>query len=118
VESFFETISAFSYNARANLTLNLAYNWELATDLNLYARRGYSDSTLNTTDWIWNASISKTLLRGNLVVKAEAVDLLAQVSQVRNVINAQGRTETWVNSLPRYALLHLIYRLNIIPKRK
>lgn len=34
------------------------------------------------------------------------------------VINAKGRTETWVNSISRYAMLHLIYRFNIMPKKK
>jgi hypothetical protein len=56
-------------------------------------------------------------LGGKLTTKIEAVDLLAQVSQVRYEINAQGRTETWVNSLPRYVMLHLIYRFQILPKK-
>ncbi len=114
----FETINALLCNARANCLLNFAYGWQVATDLNLYARRGYSDNTLNTTDWVWNASLSKTFLKGQLTAKVEAVDILGQVSSVRNIINAQGRTETWVNSLPRYAMAHLIYRFNIMPKKK
>lgn len=114
----FETIHALNYNARANCVLNFNYGWQIATDLNLYCRRGYSDNTLNTTDWIWNASVSKTFLKNKLAVKAEGVDILGQVSQVRNAINAQGRTETWVNSMPRYAMLHLIYRFQVLPARK
>jgi len=114
----FAPINAMLYNARANCLLNFTYGWQVSTDLNLYARRGYSDSTLNTTDWIWNASVAKNFLKGQLTVKAEAVDILGQISQVSNVINAQGRTETWMNSLPRYAMLHVIYRLNILPKKK
>lgn len=114
---FFPKISALGYNARVDGVVNLVYGWQLASDLNLYARRGYSDNTLNTTDWIWNASISKTFLKGNLILKAEAIDILGQMSQIRTSLNAQGRTETWVNSMPRYAMLHLIYRLNIQPKK-
>jgi hypothetical protein len=113
----FETINAFNYNARLNSLVNMGAGWQLSSDLNLYARRGYSDNTLNTTDWIWNATLSKSFLGGKLTTKIEAVDLLAQVSQVRYEINAQGRTETWVNSLPRYVMLHLIYRFQILPKK-
>lgn len=118
LNNLFAPINAFGYNARANCLLNFRYEWQISTDMNLYARRGYSDNTLNTTDWIWNASISKSFLKNQLTVKAEAIDILGQVSQVRNIINAQGRTETWINSTPRYVMLHVIYRLNIMPKKK
>ena len=33
-------------------------------------------------------------------------------------MNSQGRTEARYNTLPRYAMLHVIYRLNIQPKKK
>ena len=29
-----------------------------------------------------------------------------------------GHTETWYFSIPRYAMLHLNYRVNITPKRR
>jgi hypothetical protein len=48
----------------------------------------------------------------------DGFDLLGNLSNVRRTINAQGRTETWNNVTPRYALLHVIYRLNKQPKRK
>ena len=34
------------------------------------------------------------------------------------MLNSQGRTETYRNSLPRYVMLHAIYRLNIKPKKR
>jgi hypothetical protein len=115
--ALFDPISAFDYTATANITLNFPYNWQLTTDMNMYARRGYNDNTLNSTDWVWNASVSKSLLKGKFTVKLNAVDMLGQISHVRKTINAQGRTETWVNSMPRYAMLHLIYRFQIMPKK-
>jgi hypothetical protein len=33
------------------------------------------------------------------------------------VVNAQGRTETFVNALPRYAILHVAYHFNVKPKK-
>ena len=37
---------------------------------------------------------------------------------VTRIVNAQGRTETYTNVLPRYALLHVVYRFNKQPKKK
>lgn len=45
-------------------------------------------------------------------------DLLQQLSTIRRTVNAQGRTETWYNTLPSYATLHLVYRLDVKPKRR
>jgi len=36
---------------------------------------------------------------------------------VRTYINAQGRTEVRYNTIPNYFMAHVIYRLNIKPKR-
>ena len=114
----FDNISAFDITAGANATLNLPQNWQITTDLNLYNRSGYSDRTLNTTNWVWNASLAKTLLKGNLTLRLNAVDILKQISNVQHTVNAQGRTETWVNSQPRYVMLHVVYSFNVMPKKK
>ena len=111
-------ISAFDITAGANATLNLPMNWQITTDLNLYNRNGYSDHTLNTTNWVWNASVAKAILKGNLTFRLNAVDILKQISNVQHTVNAQGRTETWVNSQPRYVMLHVVYRFNVMPKKK
>ena len=114
----YDNISAFDITAGANATLNLPMNWQITTDLNLYNRNGYSDHTLNTTNWVWNASVAKTILKGNLTFRLNAVDILKQISNVQHSVNAQGRTETWVNSQPRYVMLHVVYRFNVMPKKK
>lgn len=114
----FDNISAFDITAGANASLNLPQNWQIATDINLYSRRGYNDNTLNTTNWVWNTSVAKTILKGNLTFRLNAVDILKQISNVQHTVNAQGRTETWVNSQPRYVMLHVVYRFNVMPKKK
>lgn len=116
--AFFNDISAFDVSARANCLLQLPLDFQLGTDINLMMRRGYSDRVLNTTDWIWNASLSKVMLRGNLTFKLDAVDILGQISQVSHALNAQGRIETWTNTMPRYVMLHLIWRFQVVPKKK
>ena len=114
----FDNISAFDVTAGANVLLNLPQEWQIGTDMTLYCRRGYSDATLNTTDWVWNASLSKSLLDGKLSLKLDAVDILGQISNVQHTVNAQGRTETWTNAVRNYAMLHVTYRFHILPKKK
>lgn len=114
----FDDISAFDVTAGANVLLNLPQEWQIGTDMTLYCRRGYSDATLNTTDWVWNASLSKSLLDGKLSLKLDAVDILGQISNVQHTVNAQGRTETWTNAVRNYAMLHVTYRFHILPKKK
>ncbi len=113
----FADISAFDFRSGVNGTFNFPHNWQITTDINMLCRTGYTDATLNTTHWIWNASVAKTMLKGNLTLKLNAVDLLNQFSNVTHHVNAQGQTETWVNALPNYVMLNAIYRLNVMTKR-
>ena len=57
-------------------------------------------------------------MRGNLTFKPNAVDILDDISNVQHTVNAQGRTETWANSLSRYFMLHVTWRFNVMPKKK
>ena len=98
--------------------LKLPLQMELNTDLNLYTRTGYADTRLNTTDLVWNARLTRPFLKGRLLLMVDGFDLLGQFSNVTRTLNAQGRTETYTNVLPRYALLHVVYRLNKQPKKK
>ena len=58
------------------------------------------------------------MMKGRLVARVEGFDLLHRLSQVNYEVNAQGRIETWYRSLPHYIMLHLVYNLNICPKKK
>jgi len=48
----------------------------------------------------------------------DGFDILGNLSNVRRVLNGQGRTESYYNVIPRYVMLHVVYRLNIQPKKK
>ena len=98
--------------------LKLPWKLELSTAPTLYTRTGYADDALNTTDLVWNARLSRPILKGQLLVMLDGFDLLGQLDNVTRIVNAQGRTETYTNVLPRYALLHVVYRFNKQPKKK
>lgn len=113
----FKNIHAGEYNAGVNATISLPAHFQLTTDMTMYARRGYQQSDMNTTDWIWNAQITRTFLKGQLLAKLQGFDLLHQLTNTRYVMNEQGRSETWHNSIPRYVMLSLAWRFSKYPKK-
>ena len=96
----------FSYGLRAICQIPFL-NASISTDMKMYSRRGFAVESLNSNDLIWNASLSKSFVKGKLVVKLEAVDILQQLRNTDIVVTGQGRTETISNTLPRYAMLRL-----------
>jgi hypothetical protein len=90
----------------------------LKCDANTYNRRGYGSKTLNTDDFVFNASASQPFFKGKLIARIECFDLLHQLSSTQYEVNAQGRTETWYRSLPHYVMLHLVYHWNKNPKKR
>ena len=114
----FEKIKASDYNIGLNAQIVLPWELQLTTDMTMFARRGYQQTEMNTTDWIWNIQLARTFLNGHLTAKIQGFDLLQQLSNTRYVINSQGRTEMWNNSIPRYVMLSLAWKFNINPKRK
>ena len=114
----FKTQQPLTLTNSMTALLKLPWKMELNTDLNLYTRTGYADENLNTTDLVWNARLSRPFFKGNLLVVVDGFDILGQLSNVTRTLNAQGRTETYTNVMPRYALCHIIYRLNRQPKSK
>jgi hypothetical protein len=114
----FENIRAIDYLAGFNATIGLPANFQLVTDLTMHAHRGYQQSEMNTTDWVWNAQLTRSFLKGKLLVKLKGFDILQQISTTRYVMNEQGRTESWHNSIPRYAMLSLSWKFNANPKKK
>lgn len=90
----------------------------VATDMKMYSRRGASSAEFNRDNLIWNVSLSKSFLKGKLTARLETFDLLHQLTNTDIVVNAQGRTETIYNTLPRYIMLHLQWNFNKMPKKK
>ncbi len=110
--------NAFTCRTSLSAILKLPWKLDLSTDLNLYTRTGYADAALNTSDFVWNARLSRPFFKGKFLVLIDGFDILGQLSNVTRVMNAQGRTETYTNVMPRYVLLHAVWRFNKQPKKK
>lgn len=113
----FETVDAVDYHFAFTGRIELPGGVGFDTDLTLYSRRGYEDRTLNTDDLVWNARLTKSILGGSMTFIVDGFDILGQLSGVTRSLNAQGRTETFRNVLPSYFMAHVVYHLNIKPKK-
>ena len=103
----------FSYGT--SITATMPWGMSLSTDLSQSSRRGYSDKSMNTNELVWNAQLSQGFLKGKpLTVMIQFYDLLHQQSTLSRALTAMARTDTEYNSINSYAMLHVIYRLNII----
>lgn len=111
-------INAFDFSYGLSGQYIFPWKIQLATDLKMYSRRGYEEPSMNTNELVWNTSVSRPFLKGKLIVKVDAFDILNQLSCTRYVVNGQGRTETWQLCMPRYAMLKISYKFNKMPKNK
>lgn len=88
----------------------------ISTDLNVYTRRGFTDSRLNTSDVVWNARLTKSIMGGSMIFAVDAYDMLRQLSNITYTVNAQARTEVVTNVVPAYVLFHVQYNFNRSPR--
>jgi len=102
----------FSYGGSVMFTA--PWGTQLSTGLNMNSRRGYSDESMNTNELIWNAQLSQSFLRNNaLTLTFQMYDILHQQSTFSRAVSATQRTDTEYNAITSYAMLHVIYRLNL-----
>ncbi len=114
----FATVSAANFNYGLTGQFELPCGFQFFTDLTMYSRRGYESREMNTDELVWNARLSKQVWKKRLTLALEGFDILHNLSAVTHTLNGQGRTETYRNVIPSYGMLHVIYRLNVQPKKK
>jgi hypothetical protein len=51
-------------------------------------------------------------------LKVDGYDILHKLSQTQYSITSNGTMAIWNNSIPRYFMAHLIYKINVMPKKK
>lgn len=103
----------YTYSYGANTTVSMPWGMSLSTNIANQSRRGYSDSSMNRDELIWNAQLSQTFLKGDATVSFEMYDILHQQSNISRSLTASGRSVYKYNGVNSYCMLHFIYRLNI-----
>lgn len=106
----------FSYGALTNITM--PWKMTLSTNITNQSRRGYTDSSMNRNELIWNAQLSQTFLKGAATVSFEMYDILKQQSNISRSLTADGRSVSQYNGINSYCMLHFIYRLNIFGNKE
>ena len=102
----------FSYGP--SMTLTAPWGTSLNSSLSISSRRGYNDSSMNTDEFVWNAQLSQGFLKGKpLTLMLQFYDILRQQSTFSRAISATSRTDTEYNAINSYAMLHVVYRLNL-----
>ena len=111
-----ESSNLDTYNFSYGFSTNIYMPWgtKIATDLSQNSRRGYNQASMNTNELLWNAQISHSMLKNNaLTISLQIYDILGQQSNISRTINAMMSSDTEYNSINQYAMLHVIYKLNI-----
>ena len=107
----------FAYGLNVNLTA--PWGTSLSTDIHENSRRGYNDNSMNTNELVWNAQVSQSLLKGRpLTISLQFYDILHNQSNFSRTISAIQRNDVSYNSITSYAMLHVIYRLNIFGSKE
>lgn len=107
----FVTQYYYNYGVTINSHFEMPWNLRLDTDWTLLARRGLTYSELNTTDYLWNASLTKAVSE-KISFRFEAYDILRQRKLVVRRVNAQCSEEVFYNAMRSYMMFHCIIRLN------
>ena len=109
----------FQYHYGMTMTKSLTNNIDFKTELTMWSRRGFIDTTMNDDQLLFNLLLTYSFGKiKQWIIKMEGHDILKQVNSVRTVMNAQGRTETWYKTIPSYWMLRLQYQFKKPPKKR
>ncbi len=103
-------IFEFTFQPQVELPFGLKIN----TSFGLFDRKGYDSEILNHSQWLWNATVSQSLLKSKaLTLQLEAVDILHQRTSEWSYLSANSRNFSRTATFHSYLMLSAIYRFNV-----
>lgn len=106
-------LDTWDFNYGTDITVNAPWGMSFSTGAHMQSRRGYSDASMNTNEFVWNAQLSQSFLKGKpLTLSLQLYDILQQKSSFSRMISATQRSDVYYNSINNYAMFHVIYRFN------
>ncbi|MCM1078769.1 MAG: outer membrane beta-barrel protein [Bacteroidales bacterium] len=106
-------LDTWNFNYGMNVTVTAPWGTGFSTDAHMNSRRGYNDASLNTNEFVWNAQISQSFLKGKpLTLSVQFYDILKKQSSLSRAISATQRTDSEYNTINSYVMFHLIYKVN------
>lgn len=104
----------YLYSYGTSFSFKIPWDMSINTNIVSQQRCGYSDKTLNRNEIVWNAQISQSFFKGSAILSLEMYDILHQKSNISRNLTANLRSVIMYNSINSYAMLHFIYKLNIM----
>lgn len=103
----------FDYYLGGNTNVTLPWNFYLSTDVNYRIKDGYSGD-FNTNEIIWNAQVSKNLIKNKATLRFKIYDILKEQSNLSRTITETRMSDVEYNTLGSYFMVHFVYRLNTL----
>ena len=108
----------WSYHGNFKAETKIFADISLKTACDFIKRSGYSDNDLNKWTYLWDVTLSKSVLKDKIGLKFTAIDILHQYKSLTYVINERGIRETHAIALPSYWLFTVTYKFNKQPAKK
>ena len=103
----------FNYGGNATTSVYLPWDLTLESDINYATNSGYADG-FEQNEWLWNASLQKTLFKQkNGTLRFKIYDILQQRSNINRSVTSNYIRDTTTNTLTSYFMVHFVYRFNI-----
>ncbi len=110
--------SYYTYGFDGNITVKLPKKFKINTTGN-YVNNGNRAVGYNLNYFILNAALSKTFLKNeNLIVSAEANDILNQNISNRREVVTNKIVDTKTQIIRRYFLARVIFKFNSVKKKE
>ncbi len=107
-------MDTWNYSIGPSGNVTLPWDIRVFADLLMSSRRGYSDASFNTNEFIWNMQVSKSFLKNKAaMISVQAFDILGERKNYSRNISASSKSDTQYNAINQYFLVHFVYRLNM-----
>lgn len=106
----------FDYYLGGETNVTLPWQLYLSTDMNYRIKSGYSGD-FNQNEVIWNAQVSKNLLKNRATIRIKIYDILQEQTNLSRTINETMMSDTEYNTLGSYFMVHFVYKLNTLGGR-
>ncbi|MDR0758169.1 MAG: TonB-dependent receptor [Tannerella sp.] len=108
-----QNLNTLNYGGGVTTSIYLPYNFRIESDITYSTNSGYT-SGFEQKEWLWNASVSKSLLKGNAgTIRLKMYDILQQRSNISYSVSSSNTRYSEYNTLKSYFMVHFIYRFSI-----
>jgi hypothetical protein len=103
----------YNYGGRSEAMLFLPWDLTASSDITYSAGAGYADG-FNINEWMWNASVQKSLFRQkNGTLGFNIYDILQQRRNISRTVTANYIRDTTTSTITSFFMVNFSYRFNI-----